>query len=202
MSRRQNTQNKKMNEDIDSSNDNNDNHDSNENDNQQTFKQAKNNNVDASINAVNDYMKMILSVLLSIYTYVMTFIMPFALQFFKEGDIMKFQNMMISLRDYVIYVPILFEIYCLLFHTTMVRIWFMLNLSCTILKIYDDLCEDNPEKRLFKINQEQIKNLAKVSIGCGVAMLVLATSTVGFMTFPLMLYLINRTAKNILGKGF
>lgn len=100
-----------------------------------------------------------------------------------------------------IYFPLIFEIYCMLFHTFIVRLWIFINFVCTGLHMYDDLSDPDTKNRFIPIGKNQIKKFSAGVIGTGAALLLLSTGTVGIMTIPLMIYLINRTTKNVFGKG-
>jgi hypothetical protein len=100
-----------------------------------------------------------------------------------------------------IYFPLIFEIYCMLFHTFIVRLWIFINFVCTGLYMYDDLSDLDVKNRFFPIRKNHIKKFSAGVIGIGCALLFLSIGTVGFTTIPLMIYLINRTTKNAFGKG-
>jgi hypothetical protein len=89
-----------------------------------------------------------------------------------------------------------------MFHTMIIRLWILMNLTCTLLCVYDNLGDKIVKNRLFPVCMNNIKKLASVCIGCGAVLVLLFTKTVGFFALPLILYLINRTCRNVFDKGF
>lgn len=103
---------------------------------------------------------------------------------------------------YTQFIPLVFEFYFMMFHIFMVRMWFMMNFACTALYMYDNLSESDTTNRVIPVEISEIRKFASFVIGSGVVMMCFFTTSVGFFTLPLMIYLINRTSKNIFGKGF
>jgi hypothetical protein len=111
-------------------------------------------------------------------------------------------NSSTQVMSLIIYFPLIFEIYCMLFHTFIVRLWIFINFFCTGLHMYDNLSNPDIKTRLIPIGKSHVKKFSAGVISTGCALLLLSTGTVGFTTIPLIIYLINRTAKNVFGKGF
>lgn len=103
---------------------------------------------------------------------------------------------------YVQYIPLLFELYYMLFHTMFVRIWFMANFIVTCLYIYDTLSAKKADRRVLKFTHENLKNVSIGVIAYGGLLILFSAKSIGLIAVPVMLYLINRTVRNIFNKGF
>ena len=68
--------------------------------------------------------------------------------------------------------------------------------------MYDNLTEFDIIHRTITIGINEIKKLASFVIGSGIVIMLFFTQSDGFFTLPVMIYLINRTSKNIFNKGF
>lgn len=109
---------------------------------------------------------------------------------------------MSSIKGYLQYVPLVLELYFMMFHIFVVRVWILMNFACTALYMYDNLTESNVNQRVIPIGFNELRKFASFVIGSGIVLMIFFTRSVGFFTLPLMIYLINRTAKNIFNKGF
>jgi len=107
-----------------------------------------------------------------------------------------------KIKGYVQYIPLALELYCMMFHVFIIRVWIMMNFVCTVLYMYDNLSESDIDQRVIPVGIWEIRKLASFIIGTGIGMMICFTQTVGFFTLPLIMYLINRTSKNIFNKGF
>ena len=107
-----------------------------------------------------------------------------------------------SSNEFLRYIPLVFELYFILFHIFIVRMWILMNFICTVLYMYDNLTEFDIIHRTIPIGINEIKKLASFVIGSGIVIMLFFTQSDGFFTLPVMIYLINRTSKNIFNKGF
>lgn len=121
-------------------------------------------------------------------------------------------------KEWILYIVLILEFYCMLYHAFIMRIWILLNFMCTCFYMYEILCGFSPpdfpwENREALVVFDKAKHpgpiyrewIKKVSLGViisGVFLLVFFTNTIGITTIPLMLYLINRTIRNVFIKGF
>lgn len=108
-----------------------------------------------------------------------------------------------GLKNNMGYLFLAFEIYSMLFHYTLVRFWIFANFVVTLLHMYNILSDPNIKKRLLPIGTPEIKKYSGCVIILGVLLLFFATSAgISMLTIPLILYLLNRTTKNVFGRGF
>lgn len=105
-------------------------------------------------------------------------------------------------KENIGYIFLVFEIYCMLFHTFLVRAWIFLNFMTTLLFMYNSLNNNRITDRAIPIGEEEIKKISIFVVGYGVMLLLFFTTTVGILTIPLILYLLNRTMRNVFKKGF
>jgi hypothetical protein len=105
-------------------------------------------------------------------------------------------------KDIVLYFPLIFEFYCMLFHCFVVRMWIFSNFLCTILYMYSTLSGSNQRNEGIPINKSRLKRISSGVVCYGCFLLLFFTRSIGVVTVPLMLYLINRTIRNVFGKGF
>lgn len=104
------------------------------------------------------------------------------------------------LKKYMKILPLVPEIYCMLCQVFLIRTWFMLNFFCSILQMYDNLSDVSIKNRLIPICTNDIKKLSYIVIFFGIV-LILFVNSISIFTILLMLYLINRTLRNIFNKG-
>lgn len=107
-----------------------------------------------------------------------------------------------KIKQFLQYVPLILELYFVMFHVFAVRVWILINFACTVLYMYDNLTESAIDQRVIPVGINELKKLAIFVIGSGLVMMIFFTKTLGFFTLPLMIYLMNRTTKNIFNKGF
>ena len=105
-------------------------------------------------------------------------------------------------KNFIQYIPLIFELYFMMFHIFIVRLWIMLNFACTAIYMYNNVTDIDIKKRAIPVGLTDIKKFASFVIAYGILLMVFFTSSIGFICFPLMIYLINRTSKNILKMGF
>ena len=148
-----------------------------------------------------DYLLVAKDIILKIYMYIKTYIMPQLLKLINslnEKYINKQYNTDIKMSDlkqykhYIEYLPLALEIVLMMIHGFMVRMWLIINFVTNLYHMYAELNGKT---------DGLIKNMGYFSIGSGVLMILFYSSEIGFITLPLIAYLINRTAKNIFDKG-
>lgn len=110
---------------------------------------------------------------------------------------MNHEQMIDIIKQNIGFVMLGAEVYCLFFHILSVRIWIFMNLLATLMIMYDTLNSKETKDRLIPIGSNEIKKYSTVVISCGVLMLLFFTQSVGMMTIPIILYLINRTVMNV-----
>ena len=84
------------------------------------------------------------------------------------------------------YVPLFLEFYYILFHTLIIRIWFILNLACIILYMYNSLNNKEIKKRF--LNTDYLKEYISFVSFYGI-LLLLFDSSVSIITSFMILYL-------------
>lgn len=89
------------------------------------------------------------------------------------------------------FIMLLCEIYSLFFQNMIMRLWIIANFAATFLFMYQDLNED-------KKNNNIIRYYLFSVIISGLILLLFFTSSIGLTSIPLMIYLINRTIRNML----
>jgi len=125
-------------------------------------------------------------------------------QFIKSITELLYKNKYCEIEDIYKYshmIPFLYEIYCICFHQFVVKVWIIANLLCNLLQMYADLNDLDEKKRLLPICADDIKNISKLIIGCGFALIVFHIGTIGWSTIFLIFHLINRTMRNIFNMG-
>ena len=130
------------------------------------------------------------------------------------------------LKKNIIYFPLVLEIYYILFHVLVVRVWMLLNFILTLMYMYNKLCQGGNHHSLSHLNDmipdkcsddkkcdrdaenihtqvpiHYIKKIACVSIISGMGLLVFYSNHIGPFALPLIIHLINRTSKNIFNIG-
>ena len=100
-------------------------------------------------------------------------------------------------KEILFYFPLIFEVYCILFHSLIVKLWFLSNFILTWLHIYDSLSDSDVNNETKSIKKNYIKKTAVGVIGFGFFLLLVFTSVVGITSVPLMLYTMFRTYNNI-----
>jgi len=152
-----------------------------------------------------DYLLIAKDIILKIYFYIKSFVIQFVLpQLFKltgminEKYVNKQYNTDIKMSDlkqhkhYIEYLPLAMELVLMMIHGFMVRMWLIVNFVTNLYNMYAELNDKS---------DGIIKNMGYISIGSGVLMILFYSGEIGFVTLPLIAYLINRTAKNIFDKG-
>jgi hypothetical protein len=139
----------------------------------------------------------------AIYGHIMVYFSPFLSHTLHRIQ-KKFRSHVKSscVKNYVKYIPFLFEIYAIIFHDFIVRIWVIMNFMCSLLHVYNDLCEPCGKGTIISIHRDNIKKLASIVIGLGLILITIFARTVGILSIPFLFYLINRTSKNIFNRGF
>lgn len=100
------------------------------------------------------------------------------------------------LKNNIGYFLLAYELYSILFHDLMVKLWIIANTICTFMFMYNNLSDPNIRKRFLPIGDREIKLFSGITIGAGIVLLLFFSTSIGTMTIPLILYLIHRTAKN------
>lgn len=91
------------------------------------------------------------------------------------------------------------EIYSLFFQDILLRLWIIANFAATLLFMYYDLNGINDNQNQNKnINHDIIRYYLLSVIISGIVLLLFFTSSIGFTSIPLMIYLLNRTIRNMI----
>ncbi|VBB18848.1 hypothetical protein YASMINEVIRUS_1380 [Yasminevirus sp. GU-2018] len=113
------------------------------------------------------------------------------------------KNLDINLvKNNVGYLFLAFEVYSILFHNFLVRVWILANFVATVLYMYNTLSDPDIKKRFVPIGTPEVKKYSGAVVVLGAMLLLFFTTSVGMFTIPLILYLLNRTTKNVFGRGF
>ena len=103
---------------------------------------------------------------------------------------------------YMKYVPLVVEIYLLIFGALIIKLWCMMNLLCTILFMNTQLIENNQKVNL--INTHHINVLAILCVVTGTMLIIFCVQNISIISLVMiiyLIYLINRTTKDIFGLG-
>jgi len=110
----------------------------------------------------------------------------------------EFEVLPILMR-YMKYVPLVVEIYLIIFNILIAKLWFMMNILCTVLFIYVNLNEN--DKKIVPINKYHINIFAIVCIATGIMMILFCVQKISIISLAMIIYLISRMTKNIFGLG-
>ena len=176
-------------------------------------KKFSNSKSDKLIN--NDYIKLckdfyhkIVNTILSIYLYLLKIYKTSCVKLNNKWYANNFKDLIFYIKkswigSKLIYIPLLLEIYVMIYgRLLLIRSWFIFNFICTILCVYDELSDAITKNRLVPISRNDIKKIATISIGLGVFIILFYSVHIGFFIMALIMYLINRTCKNIFNRGF
>jgi hypothetical protein len=94
--------------------------------------------------------------------------------------------------------PLFFELYFVIYHVFIVRLWIVSNLLCTVLFMYDKLSDQNFDKRMLPIKTSFIKNFTIFVIVFGIVLVIYFMMNIDFLMVFLFSYLITRSYKNVL----
>ncbi len=156
------------------------------------------NKIKTGENTLNKLLKFIISKYFQLYIIIKSIIhtrTEFEGQKYKNETVSKF------IKKYIIYFPLVLEIYYIMNHILMVKMWILMNILCTFLFMYNILTTNNINDGIFHICMNDVDKLGLLCIILGIGMIIIYASEIGILTFLLIIYLINRTSKNFYNFG-
>ena len=132
------------------------------------------------VNNATDILKVGQTVLCTINDQIRTSLIPWTTEYFQKNHKNFATIYYVSYGNYLVYVPLFMELYYMLFHMLIVRIWLFANFCCSLLYMYDNLNDTNDEKLLWITNKD-IKKLASVCVGSGALLLILFANSTGII---------------------
>lgn len=152
----------------------------------------------------NDMQTMPISAwLFQMYNNISMMIVPFVL--YIQSKMQNYITINTITKSNIMNILIIVEIIIMVLHTSLlVRSWIIINFACTLLQMYVKLKygiigynNDNVVRTIC----DDIKKISTVTIGVGICMLIFFANNVGFITYPFILYGINRTLRNVFNIG-
>ncbi len=143
-------------------------------------------------------------ILYMVHDKIKTSLIPWAIEtidFFHKNHknyIIIMDPSMMTHWNYLVFTPLFMEVYYMLFHVLVVRLWLFANFCCSLLHMYDNLSESGSRW----ITEYEIKRYAMACVGSGILLIIFFANSIGILAIPLIIYLINRTLKNIFNRGF
>jgi uncharacterized membrane protein len=148
------------------------------------------------INNTSDLLKIGHLIFCMIHEQVRTRLIPRITEYFKDNHENIGTMIYVSYGNYLIYIPLFMEFYYMLFHVLIIRLWLFANFCCSLLCMYNNLNESDSNLR------NNVKKFASLCVGSGTVLLIIFGNSMGLFVIPLIIYLINRTLKNVFNKGF